>query len=271
MNQSTTTTDELLVRISRAGGMSFSAWQGGGTVGFEPYAMRGGVSATANLRQALKDCQLPQAAYKRVVALVDAPVMLVPEGEAKAETLADLYRYTFSGQEGKLVVGTPVDELGAVAAVGVQKDMRLVLADLFAEVSILPVEMPVWLHLHQRSLPGASSKLYGYFHDRKLAVFSFHHNRFLFANSYSAVHAHDALYVLLYIWRQLGMDAQHDELHLVGQMPHEEWLIERLRLYLRRVYTITPSAEFNRHPLTADNRVEYDLLAYYLGDGRPKG
>ncbi len=270
MNQPTTTTDELLVRISRAGGMSFSVRQSGGDVSYEPYAMRGGVSPSANLRQAMEECQLPRAGSQRVVALVDAPVMLVPESEAKAETLADLYRYTFSGQEGKLVVATPLPGLDSVAAVGVQKDLRLVLADHFPTVSIMAVEVPVWLHLHQRSLPGASRKLYGYFHDRKLSVFSFHHSRFLFANSYSATHAHDALYVLLYTWRQLGMDAQHDELHLVGQMPHGEWLTERLRLYLRRVYTTNASAEFNRHPLTADSRVPYDLLAYYLGEGSPK-
>lgn len=265
MNQSTTTTDELVVRISRAGGMSFSARQGGADVSYEPFSMRGGVSASANLRQALQSCQLPQAGYQRVVAMVDAPVMLVPESEMKSGALPELYSYTFTGQDNKVVESCPVDGLGAVAAVGVSKDLRLVLTDHFPEVSIRPVELPVWLHLHQRSLPGSSRKLYGYFHDRKLSVFSFHHSRFLFANSYSATHAHDALYLLLYVWRQLGMDATHDELHLVGRMPHEEWLIERLRLYLERVYTIKPAAEFNRHPLTAQSGVSYDLLAYYLG------
>lgn len=267
MNENTTTTqNQLLVRISRIGGLSFSAPQSGGTVSYEPYSMRGGVSESANLRDALKECSLPTQDFGSALVLADAPVMLVPEGEMQPEALPELYNYTFTGQEGKLIEATPVSGLGAVAVFGVPKDLRLVLTDHFGSVAFSPVVLPVWLHLHQRSLPGDSRKLYGYFHDRKLSVFSFHHSRFAFANSYSVSHAHDALYLLLYVWHQLGLDATHDELHIVGQMPHGDWLMERLRLYLERVYLIHPSAEFNRHPLTAESGVEYDLLAHYLGN-----
>jgi hypothetical protein len=70
----------------------------------------------------------------------------------------------------------------------------------------------------------------------------------------------DSLYFLLYVWRQLNLQQQHDELHLVGDIPHQEELMADLRRYLRRAYVINPTADFNRQPITQIKGMPYDLM-----------
>jgi len=131
---------------------------------------------------------------------------------------------------------------------------------------------PVWRHLHRRSFTGARNKLYGYFHEHKLDIFSFQQNRFKFYNQFEAARAHDALYFLLYVWKQLLLSTEHDELHLVGDLfaaesssvqNEQQWLVDELRRYLQNVYVINPSAEFNRSPVTKISGMPFDLMTLF--------
>jgi hypothetical protein len=39
----------------------------------------------------------------------------------------------------------------------------------------------------------------------------------------------------MYIWKQLGMNQMEDELHIMGDMPHGDWLEKRLKTYVNNV------------------------------------
>lgn len=69
---------------------------------------------------------------------------------------------------------------------------------------------------------------------------------------------------MMYVWKQLGMDQQQDELHLVGDIPDKEWLLYNIKLYIRKVNVLNPCAEFNRAPITEIKGMPFDLLALYL-------
>ena len=124
--------------------------------------------------------------------------------------------------------------------------------------------LPVWNHLHVRSFTGTYRKLYAYFHNKQLDIFSFDKNRFKFTNSFEASHAKDAIYFMLYVWKQMGLDTHKDELHLVGEMPAKDDMLADLRRYLQKVYIINPSAEFNRAPITQIKGLPFDLLSLYV-------
>ena len=147
----------------------------------------------------------------------------------------------------------------------INKDVKTVLEDNFGDVKIVVALTPVWRHLHRRSFTGARGKLYGYLHDQKLDIFSFHQNRFKFYNQFETARAHDILYFLLYVWKQQMLNAEHDELHLVGEGLTDEQseLISELRRYLQNVYIINPSAEFNRAPVTKIKGMPFDLMALF--------
>lgn len=228
--------------------MSFSGptQQTGGKVSTEPYDMNTSISAAANLREAFNSSDILKRSHGQALVMVDSPVLLVPMDEVAADdhaTLGTLYNHTFQATPDTshhTLQTTDVEELGVTAVYAINKDVKTVLADHFQDVTIIPMGLPVWREAYQRAFQPKGRKLFAYFHDDAMEVFGFHQNRFSFHNTFSAMHAHDALYYLLFAWKQLAMDPQHDHLELIGNMPHGEWLQEHLQQHIDIVsHTIT--------------------------------
>lgn len=256
----------LTIRVSRHS-LSFSSANADGNSGevtFEPYTVKSGMSMPANLREAFKTASLPGMGFNRALAMVDSPVLMVPLDLFKADDAEQLYRRSFTQSEPDRVAYNVLPELSAVAVFTINKDLKLVIDDHFADVVVNCAMTPVWKYLHQRSFIGSRGKLYGYFHDRKLELFSFNQRRFKFCNTFDAANAHDALYFILNVWKQLALSPEHDELHIVGDIPEQDWLVPELKRFLQRAYTINPTADFNRAPATLIKGMPYDLMAYYV-------
>lgn len=231
---------------------------------FEPYTVKSGISMAANLREALKTMELAAYNYQRVMVLMDSNVLMIPVDLFCEAELDTLYRHSYSGTQADVVMHNVLPDLNAVAAFAVNKDLKLVIDDRFANANFICTVSPVWRYLHQRSFIGNRSKLYGYFHDGKLDIFSFMQRRFKYCNAFDASSAHDSLYYLLYVWKQLMLKPEYDEMHLVGDIPEQEWMLEELRRFLQRAYVINPTADFNRAPATQIKSMPYDLMTLYV-------
>ena len=96
----------------------------------------------------------------------------------------------------------------------------------------------VWTYLHQRSFTGHRSKIYGFFHDKQLDICSFQQNRFKFCNSFDTTRAYDAIFFLLYVWKQLNLQPEHDEIHILGEIPDQDWLLQELHKYVKNTFVM---------------------------------
>ncbi|MDO4933993.1 MAG: DUF3822 domain-containing protein, partial [Prevotella sp.] len=65
-------------------------------------------------------------------------------------------------------------------------------------------------------------------------------------------------------WKQMMLKPEHDEMHIVGDIPEPEWMLGELRRYLQRAYMINPSGDFNRAPVTQIKGMPYDLMTFYV-------
>lgn len=255
----------LVIRITRQT-LSFSAIdsKNEGQILFQPYTVKSGISMAANLREAFRTLDMLSGGWQRVLVMLDTPVLMVPAEEYNEEQSRLLYDYTYPGRQNDVVLSTVVYELNAVAVYSINKDLKLVIDDHFDDVKFVHVNIPVWRHLHRRNASGPHRKLFGYFHDRQLDVFAFYQNRFRFTNCFSAVHAKDAIYFLLYVWKQLAMDQRRDELHLAGVIPEQEQTLAELRKFLRNAFVINPAGDFNRAPITQVKDLPYDLMVLFI-------
>ena len=233
---------------------------------YEPYVVKGGISMAANLREALKTATLPSADVKRVQVVLDTPSMLVPIEQFEEENINDLYTYTFApSQEPRKILFNVLPDLKAVCLFPINKDLYGVINDRYADVQFIHAMAPVWRHMHQRSFTGHFNKLYASFlGGRQLCLFAFKQNRFKFCNTFEASRANDSLYFLLYVWKQLRLQPEYDELHIVGEIPEKEWLQAELKKFLQNAYIINPSADFNRHAITEIKGMPYDLQTLYI-------
>ncbi len=260
------TRHRLTLRIGR-GTMAFATLSNNDeqkSIVYEPYVVKSGVSIAANLREAFKTSDLLLQAPPRVQLMLDTDVLLVPVDLFSEQTMDDMLHHAFPLTEPDATCYNVVPDLNCVALFAINRDLRLVVDDHFSDVQIIAAASPVWRHLHQRSYTGASRKLYGYFHERRLDVFCFQQNRFRFFNSYEAGRSHDALYFLLYVWRQLQLSAVDDELHIAGDVPEQEWLMAQLRRYLSRVFTVNLQADFQQSALLLPKGMPYDMQTLFL-------
>lgn len=62
----------------------------------------------------------------------------------------------------------------------------------------------------------------------------------------------------------MGMDNNSDELYLVGDMPHADWLKENIGKYLSRAFAVNEAADFKQNEMAKRKDVPYDLKAMYL-------
>ena len=270
MNQQNDETQRLTVRVGR-GTLSFSV-QKGQDVRYEPYVVKSGVSMAANLRESFKTVDLLQLTLSdkgqplpmvRTKVAIDTNVMMVPIEQFDEADMTGMYAYAFPASSSDAVVYDVLPGLNAVAVFSVNRDLRLVLNDHFPNVRLMPIMGPVWRHLHQRSFTGRRQKLYAYFHERRMEVFAFRQNRFKFCNSFEAGRMGDALFFLLYVWKQLQLNPEQDELHIMGDMPGGETMLAELRRYLQNVYVVNAAADFNNHPVTEIKDMPYDLMTLY--------
>ena len=84
-----------------------------------------------------------------------------------------------------------------------------------------------------------------------------------FCNTFKAESSRDAVFYLLYVWKQLGLDGGRDELHLSGAIP-SPWIEDTLHRYVHRVCPINLSACFNRAPITRMKQMPFDIITYYM-------
>lgn len=261
----TVKSQRLTIRVSRYA-MSFSVpdAENAGQIEYVPYPMKSGVSTAANLREAFLEEPLLQREWKKALVMVSTPVVIVPADSFRAGTETTIYNHAVLEHEGDLVMFSVLTQLNAVALFAVNRDLKTVIDDHFEDAKWCPVCQPVWNYMHQRSYAGMRRKLYAYFYDKHLALFSFAENRFRFVNTFDGTNRHDSVYFILSVWKQLALDQKRDELHLVGNIPEREEMMEQLHKFLQNVYRINPSGDFNRAPITQIKGLPYDLMTLYL-------
>ena len=253
----------LVVRVGK-GSLIFTTTDDQGQVVMDQYPVNSSITMAANLREALRTSNILTGTYQRTLVMVDSPVLMVPTDLFNEDDKAELYFHSFSKKEQQTIMHTVLPDLNSVALYSIDKDLLSVINDRMTQPSLVAAMTPVWHHLHQRSYTGTHQKLYGYFHDRHMEVFSFGKNRFKFCNTYTVNNSNNALYYLLSVWKQLSMEPEHDELHLVGELPDEEALLNEARQFIKRVFYINPSGEFNRAHVTQIAGMPYDLMTLYV-------
>lgn len=251
---------QCIIRISD-NRLDFATRTTSGEIMFTPCNCRSGISIAANLREAFRnDTSLLNNAGTKVTVIIDSPSMLIPLEEYQSEDIAEMYHYTFPGCTGKQVTTCVLPSFKDVCAFSIDKDLMTVLSDNFEEVRVQPVMLCVWEFLMQRSVGSNNKKLFVYFHDNKLEICSFNRNRFAFCNTFEIKDMHDAIFFILGVWKQIGGNVLSDDLFFMGRIAQREQFTNEMKKYLRRVYYINPTADFNRAPVTNILNMPFDMM-----------
>ena len=234
------------------------------TVNFAPYNVKGTMSMAANLREAIKTSEMLARNYAKVTVMADSPTLAIPLDLFDTKDAQKLFCHSHPDSSNDIVMHTVLAELNAAMLFAVKKDFHNVIIDRYGSASFFASSAPVWNYLFRRNFLGSRIKLYAYFHDQRMEVIAYGQNRFKYFNTFETENAHDAVYFLLSVWKQLALRPDHDELHMVGELPDRQWLEDELKEYLKKVYTVNPSTDFNRSPIAQMKDMPYDMMTYFI-------
>jgi hypothetical protein len=81
---------------------------------------------------------------------------------------------------------------------------------------------------------------------QEMDIFCFERGTLLLGNHFTSNHAQDAVYYILFVWKQLAFDQLKDYLHIVGDVTSKKELLEQLKSYIHNVLpiNIVPEAHF---------------------------
>lgn len=201
--------------------------------------------------------------------LVCSPSTRVPLEEFHREEAAAIYGLTFAADEqAKLRVAyniLPQLECAELYAIPQEIEETVLqfypTARFFASRAILMER----LLLLEEDQPKEHARLYLCSESEGFSLFAFDGRRLRFANTFQVTDVPDALYFVLNIWKELGMDALHDTLRLVApQGERDEQLQTALAEYLLHVEVLKPSDIFPNVPLAREKQVPVDLMALLL-------
>jgi hypothetical protein len=240
---------------------------------YEPYVVSNSMSMAANLREAFRKSPLLNKGCRRALVVVETQTLLVPVREFDENRAEMLYRYTCDGStdnsqtEQDTIVHNVLPNLNAVAVYKLNRDLQLVIGDHFTDVRYNHLMQAVWSYFHARNFATPHNKLFAYLHDKQLEVFSFDKNRFRFSNSFKVENSSNAVYFLLSVWKQLGFDAQNDEIRLVfdtaqtmttEDQQERQQLIDTLRNYVKKVNISLTATDENIGDMPFDLKILFE-------------
>lgn len=213
--------------------------------------MKTGISVAANMRQALADCRLLQVhtsptqngqtmpsqyhpVFSQVRVYVDTPLLLIPAEEFDADAAPLLYHHVNTTCENDDVDTVQIPAANVVAAFAVGKDLRFVLTERFLHVEFLHLLGPVITEFSRFASGGFQEKMFCYFHDRRVDIFSFRKGRLRISTSFEISTTEDSAYYILNTWQQLGM-RKTDVLCLSGNITGHEALLNMLKQFVRNI------------------------------------
>lgn len=256
----------LSIRLS-ADGFSFSLHTPSQEEEFSfiPYATRSSISVTANLKNAIASEQILQKSYERVnIILCESRYTVVPVDEFEESRAEELFRYNFPDDDGTVVMFNTLPKNKAVLLFSVNKNAEAMIREQYPNCRFYHQMTPVIEHFYDKSFVGNNTKMFIYEHERCSDIFAFDRGRLLFTNTFPNRETDDSIYYYLFIWKQLAMSQENDEMHLVGTINNRQRLLTELRKYVRKVYLINPAMEFKHLKVAENADVPYDIKTLLL-------
>lgn len=232
---------------------------------FHPHAVVSTASLAVNLKEILHTEPLAQERFESVRVTVDARYTLVPLNEFLEEDCETLFRYNFSYAEPMRTFYDTLPVSNAIVLFAMPESACRQIEDYLGDVTYTCTMTPVLSHFAQknRSVVG-KRQLYAYLHEQKMNVAAFEDGRLMLANTFSVLATDDVAYYLLFIFRQLGWNKAEDTILVAGENHERDEAVYTLRRYVKEVYPVNPTAEYNRHPVACRNDIPYDLTTLLL-------
>ena len=256
----------LSIRL-HADGLSFFGYRpANGRVACETYPYVPGKDPIETLREALDQSAIARWEGDRLMtcALTQSPAMQVPLDCFHKEEAHALYRLTYSSGERKgKVYYNILPHLEVAQIFTIDNEAEKILCQRFPGIRFYHSHTMILEKMWMLEKQGAR-RLYACFLEKEMFVFAYREQRLAYANSFQSDVLENAVYFLLSVWKNLGMDAQADECVLLGGHVIKPHVAQILSRYLAHVEELCATDVYRRSTLAKNPQMPFDLLSLWV-------
>ena len=184
---------------------------------FQTFAVNTQQSMAANVKAFLaQTAELKYTCRKVDILIHTARYTSVPLVFFEEEQMETIFYQNFRKQNNEIILCNVLGKSNLVILFTIDKLTHLFLSEQLPNARFFSTISPQIEYLTNRSKLGNNKKLYANIHGNSMDTFALDKGRLQLANSYTINNTGDCSYYLLNIWKQLGYDQEHDELHLTG-------------------------------------------------------
>lgn len=221
----------------RSDGLSFSAYNPSenGSFFYREVDFERSRSFLDNLKDFFFENELFSYTFKKVNILCEAvPYTLVPKEAYEEPKAKEFLQFNFSAPAGR-GVSNELKEQDIEVVFGVEEELYEFCCRSLLNPHFVHHISPLLTYWRKTSLLTSVKQLSADIHGKQLDLVCFEQGNLLFANTFYFEHLNDILYYILYVWKQLEMDQQNDQLRISGQPEIRMRITEVLHNYIRYV------------------------------------
>ncbi|GHT59684.1 hypothetical protein AGMMS50239_06890 [Bacteroidia bacterium] len=174
--------------------------------------------------------------FQRTCILVFSPLYTyVPDAIYSDGYKEDFIKFIFSEKEEKyLDHSIPLAKLRVLYPI--PENIYDFFIRSFNEPEFVHYSAPLVTHFYFPDIKHKNQQMFINAHEKGIDIFCFSQKSFLLGNHFPCEKTQDALYYILYTWKQLKMNRFSDLLYVTGERSQNEELIKKLRLYIEQVH-----------------------------------
>ncbi|MDE5710848.1 DUF3822 family protein [Bacteroides sp.] len=209
------------------------------------------LSLTANLKQTFQELEWLHHPFHGVnILMADKRYTLIPLEFFEDEQVEMVFYHNHPKRENEIVLYNILHKSNTVVLFGMDKSAYSFLHEQYPDAGFYSQSGALMEHFSTKSRLGNNRKMYVHLRKEAADIYSFERGRLLLANSFGCKATADRLYYLLYIWKQLGLEQERDELHLTGDLQDKEALLPELRKFIRQVFVMNPANNIDLQAIT---------------------
>lgn len=219
-----------------------------------------------NLREACQREPLLHGEARQTQVVVVGRTTAVPLAEFQEECCQPVYDYLFTPpvRGGRRTFYDLVPGLSTALVFALDEASCQAVQAQLGEVHYISAQTAVLRHFATKASRVDGPCVYLHLHEQLLDLVAFDNGRAALINTFELHGKADIAYYVLTVLRTTGLPTAQTEVFVAGTPAERDEACQELRRFLPKVWPINPSGEYNRHPLTQQADVPYDILTLLL-------
>jgi len=173
--------------------------------------------------------------FQKTCVLVFSPLFTyIPNEIYSDKNKEDFIKFIFSEKEEKFL-DYSISSPKISVLYPISEEIHDFFIRSFNEPVFIHYSLPVIAYFYSRDKKHKKRRMIINAHEKGIDIFCFSQKFFLHGNHFPAGKFEDAVYYILYTWKQLKLDRLADSLYVTGEHYQNEELLRKLRLHIQHV------------------------------------